>query len=456
MQFLATLLNNLAYLNSIPLAGGLVWFGLAGLLGVALFNWRKYHIAWNARATRTLVLLAIAVPFTSLFLGLEFSTASTLPVPGVPEEPAGSTMMLFSAVPWILAGGLLGPFAAAGLGILSGLLRGVWDTHSLFTMLDFGIIGILFAVTSRQRYRTFIYRLLRQPLVSALLLTLVHAVLFVLSALFTVSTSPSVTGRLDYALSNLGVVSLTFAGEMLVAGLLAQVIATVFPNYWGGLSALQPSPAERSIETRFIFGTGTIISILLLTLLVGDWIVAGAAARNLLQDRLQSSAELASHNVPLFLETGQNLVLQIASDPRLQDVNTDIPTVLNERSQSVPYFNHLVVFDVQNKTMLASYPAEPVFQVTGQEQDGLILVQQGVPNQIYTVPPVTAGEAAGVSFLAAIPGTQRVLIGRTYLSTNPYMRSIINNLNSLTEVNGAGRLIADDMIVYDSQPAQNW
>ena len=456
MQPVWTLLTKLRYLNPIPPAGWLVWLGLAGLLGVALFNWRKYHIQWNARATWTLVALIIAVPLTSLLFGVEFSTGSTLPVPGRPEEPQGSTMMLFSAIPWILAGGLLGPFASAGLGMFSGLLRGIWDTHSLFTMLEFGLLGIVFAVANRQRYRTLMYRLLRQPLARALSLTLIHAVLFVMSALFTVSPSSSVIGRLDYALSNLGVVSLTFAGEMLIAGITAQVIAMIFPNYWGGLGMLQPSPSERSIETRFIFGAGTIISVLLITLLVGDWIVAGAAARRLLQKRLQSSAELASHNVPFFLETGQNLVLQIANDPRLQDADADVSTVLTEHSRSVPYFTHLAIFDEETKTILASYPADAVLQLTRQEEEGLILAQGGVPNQIYTVPPVTAGEAAGVSFLAVIPGTDRVLIGRTYLSANPYTRSIINNLNSLTEVNGAGKLIAEDRIVYHSRADQNW
>ena len=193
--------------------------------------------------------------------------------------------------------------------MLSGLIRGIWDTHSLFTVIDLGLMGTLFAVANRQRYRTFIYRLLRQPLVSALSLTLVHALLFVLSAFFTVSTTASVTERLDYALSNFGVVSMAFGGEMLVAGLVAQVIALAFPARWGELGMLQPSPSEKSIETRFIYGTGTIISILLITLLVGDWIVAGTAARNLLRDRLQSSAELAAQNVPFFLETGQNLAI---------------------------------------------------------------------------------------------------------------------------------------------------
>src|SRR5512134_2328019 len=179
MQFVPTLLDNIAYLNPIPFAGWLVWLGLAGLLGIALFNWRKYHIEWNARATWILGALLIATPLTALFLGVEFPAASTLPVPGVPEEPAGSTMMIFSAVPWILAGGLLGPIAAAGLGMLSGLIRGVWDTHSLFTVLDLGLMAIMFAVANQQRYRTILYRLLRQPLISALSLILAHAALYV-------------------------------------------------------------------------------------------------------------------------------------------------------------------------------------------------------------------------------------------------------------------------------------
>ncbi|MGZ9236092.1 MAG: HAMP domain-containing protein, partial [Anaerolineales bacterium] len=313
-----------------------------------------------------------------------------------------------------------------------------------------------FAVASQQRYRTFFYRLLRQPLISALLLVLPHAALYVLSAVFTISTSTSVSGRLDYALSNLGVVSLTFAGEMLVAGIVAQIIAVVFRNRWGGLGMLRPSPAERSIETRFIFGAGTIISILLLTLLIGDWVVAGAAARNLMQDRLRSSAESAAQNVPFFLETGQNLALQIANDPRLQDSNADVTSVLSERSQAVPYFSQLVLFDMQTNTALAIYPPGPGFQITPPEEEGLSLAKQGVPNQIYTVPPVTEGEAAGVSFLAVVPGAERVLIGRTYLSSNPYTRSLISNLNSLAGVNGTGMLVADSVILYHSQPAQNW
>ena len=456
MQFLATLLTNLAYLSPLSLAGWMAFLGFLGLLAVALLSWRKYQPDWTARSWGLLIALIVATPITALFLGLEIPTGSALPIPGLPEDPPGSTMMIFSALPWTLAGGLLGPFAAAGIGMLSGLIRGVWDTHSLFTVIDLGLMGGLFAVANQQRYRTFIFRLLRQPLVSALSLVLIHALLFVFNAFFTGATTASATERLDYALSNLGVMSLAFGGEMLIAGLTAQIISAAYPAYWGGRGLLQPSPAEKSIETRFISGTGTIISLLLITLLIGDWVVAGRAARNLLRDRLESSAELASQNVPFFLETGQNLASQIASDPRLQDPAADVPAVLGERIQSIAFFNQLVIVDASTHAVTALYPPDSAFQITRAEDDGLDLAQMGVANQIYTVPPLAEGEAAGTSFFSAIPQTQLVLIGRTYLGANPYTSSLVNNLNSLSEVNGEGLLIADGVVIYDSQGTRTW
>ncbi|HEY5731414.1 MAG TPA: ATP-binding protein [Anaerolineales bacterium] len=454
MQFLVSLLTNLPYINPIPLAGWLVWAGFGGLLGLALYNWRKYQTKWNGRAWGTFSILFVAGVVASLFFGLEFSNFA-LPVPGLPEEPPGSTLMIFSAVPWALAGGWLGPVTAAALGMVSGLLRGVWDTHTLYTVLDLGLMGALFAVAVRQKYRTPLYRLLRQPLAAALSLILVHLIVFVFSAFFSVSTFASVTERLDYALSNAGTVALAFGGEMLVAGLVAQVFAIAYPTQWGGLGQLQPSPSEKSIETRFVSGAGAIISILLVTLLLGDWVIAGQAARALLEERLASVAQVGSQSVPLFLEAGQNLAGQIASDPQLNEGSSDLRVVLGRQIQSVPYFNQLILYDLQSNSILASYPAEFSPQLTAQEEMGIVLSAQGVPNQLYSIPPDEAGGDARISFLAALPGAGRVLIARTDLQTNPYMRSLVNNLNSLQDLNGAGLLVDDQgIILYHPQASQ--
>jgi len=454
MQFIAPLLNNLAYLNPISLAGWSVWLGLAGLLGVALYTWRGYQLKMDARSWGIISGLIFITVIANLLIGVEFSSGSSLPVPGLPEKAPGATLMLFSAIAWTLAGGLFGPFVAAALGMVGGLLRAVWDTHSLFTLIEFGLLGAVFSAAIRQRYRTPFYGLLRQPLFSALVLTVVHAVLFVVGAFFTVSAFATATERLDYAISNAGVAYLTFAGEMFVAGLVAQVIAVAFPANWGGVGTLQPSPAERSIETRFVSGTGTIILLLLVTLLIGDWIIAGRAARGLLRDSLKNVAQVSAQSIPSFFETGQNLAAQIASDPQLMTTaDPDMPILLGAKAQVIPYFNQMALYDLQTASVIASYPPDSNIQITPDEETGIALVSQGVPNQMYAIPPDETGSAR-ISFLAAVPNSARVLIGRTAIESNPYMRALINNLDSLETMNGTGALVDDQgIIIYHSQPA---
>lgn len=454
MQFVATLLNRLAYFEPASLAGWLVWAGLAGLLAVSLYSWRSYHPKLNRRARWILFTLAAFTPAAALFMGLEFQTGASLPVPGIPAEAPGSTAMLFSALPWTLAGGLLGPFAGAAVGAFSGLLRGMWDTHSVFSILEFGILGAVFAVSTRQKYRTPFFRLLRQPLFNILLLSMIHALFFILSAFFTASAAASAAERLDYAFSNSGAAALTFGIEMLIAGFAAQILATVLPHVWGGAGSLQPSPAERSIETRFVSGAGTIISILLILLLLGNWIVAGSAARKLLEDRLAGAAQVSAQSIPYFLEAGQNLSSQIASDARLaQTADAELTAFLGGQIRSVPFFTQLAVLDVASNSLIASYPPEQPFQLTAPEQTGIPLVS-GIQNQMYAIPPAAPGESARVSFLAAIPNTTRALVARTDFASNPYLRPLIENLNALQTMNGAG-IVLDEQgtILYHPQSA---
>ena len=55
-----------------------------------------------------------------------------------------------------------------------------------------------------------------------------------------------------------------------------------------------------------MYATGTFIIALLLTLLIGDWLVAGQAANGLLKDRLASTAQAAAQNVPFFLDPAES------------------------------------------------------------------------------------------------------------------------------------------------------
>ncbi len=465
MEFIFTLLAGIAFPAPPTLAGWFVWVCLLGVVVYALYHWRGYQPAWKGREWGIFVVFFILIPITTLFIGLRLTSASARPMPNVPADAPGSALMVFSAIPWLLGGGLLGPFGAAGLGAFAGLLRGAWDTYSLFSIIELAFMGTWFAASMRQRYRTPAYKLLRQPIVGALLLIPFHLLFYVISAMFTqwgVDASSPATARLDFALSNAGVVTLAFGGEMLVGGIVAQVISMAFPARWGGKQPLQPSPGEKSLESRFIFAVGTFISLLLLTLLIGDWVVAGRAARDMLEDRLSSAGESASQSVPFFLETGQNLAVQLASEPRLLFTTGDeLKSIIGLRIKAVPYFDQIFVLDVRNNDLLAGYPDAVVsdFKLFPDEETGILLASNGVLTQIYSIPPSSVGDVSRVSFLVAIVDSfgqvQRVLIGRTTLETNPLTLPLIESIDHMVGLGGTGFLLNENnRIIYHSDPSQ--
>ena len=452
MSFLSPILETPPFLTLLTPSGWVVWFFLLGITGYSLYAWRRYRRAWKGREWGIFFGLLVLAPIAVLLIGLRISPSNALPPPGVPIDEFGAALLPLAGLPWILAGGLLGPFGAALLGGLTGLLRGVWDTHSLFTVLELAILSGLYSVAVRQRYRTLLFRVLRQPMVAGLILVPLRAVLYLVGAYFSISGDATV--RLDYALSNLGVVMLAFAGEMLVAGLVAQILSMASPALWGGKEEDQPSPAERSLEGRFMFGSGVFILLLLVTILIGDWIVAGNAARRMLRERLSSTAEMSAQSVPFFLETGQILAEQLAGNPLiLETVNPELSAFLGEQIQSAPYFDQILVLDAANRSVLGCYPASGC-QSSGlflEEDAGIDFALNEVPTQMYSIPPAEAGGVARVSFIVAIKDgvgqTQRILLARTDLGINPLTQPLIQSLSNMSEMRGTGILLDGDGII---------
>ena len=467
MNFFFTLIAGIAFPAPPTLAGWVVWVLLLGALVYSLTSWRVYQPEWTRREWGIFTALFILIPITSLFIGLRLTSASTRPLPGLPAEATGSALMFFSAIPWILGGGLLGPIGGAVLGAFAGLLRGVWDTYSFFSILEFALMGAWFAANNRQQYRTVAYRWLRQPLIGVLLLIPLHLFFHIISSLFTqwgVDISAPVTARLDLAISNSSDVTLAFSAEMLVAGVAAQILSSVVPYLWGSKLPLQPSPGEKSLRSRFIFSAGIFILLLLVTLLIGDWVVAGRAAREMLADRLASAGNFAAQSVPFFLETGQNLAVQLASEPPLLDTGGDeLRAFLGSRIKTFPYFDQLLVLNADDKTLVADYPnttdgTSP--RLHPDEISGMSLASNGVLTQIYSIPTNSAVATSRVSFMAAILDSsgqvQRVLIGRTTLETNPLTLSLIESIDHMRDLGGTGLLLDENnRIIYSSEISQS-
>jgi signal transduction histidine kinase/HAMP domain-containing protein len=433
------------------IVGWLGWFVFLGLVIGLTRSWRQIQLPWDGRSWGIFAALFILAILSTLIFGIRFPVGTALPQPNLPLNPRGPALMFLSALPIMLAGGLLGPIAAAILGFLAGILRFFWDTHSIFTSLELALIGILFSIAVRQRYRTPLFSLLREPLAVAFVLAFIYVPVFIIDSFL--ASSGAMEDRLIYALSGLANSVFARGGELILAGLFAQVLVFAFPAPWGRRLPLQPSPVERSLEARFLFGTGTLIILLLLALLVGDWVVAGKAARDMLHNRLKGTAELASQSVPFFLETGQNLAVQISQRPELVTTSgAELTAALGQQIRAVPYFNQLIVFD-SAKRVVGAYPSvgDLSLNLSPDENNGLDLAFGEVLSQSYSIPPSQQGQPARVSFIIAMldsatgqPG--RALVARTDLATNPFTQPLITSLKSISEpeLGGSGILLDEN------------
>ena len=434
------------------LVGWSVLVGLGVLLLVLV--WRFQHLTPKGTSRRWLIFVALLVitPFSSIFIGLQLPVENALTLPGTPLLPENPILMLFSALPWILAAGFLGPFPTALLAGLSGGIISYFYGHSPFIPLNYALVGVLFSTTVRQRYRTTIYRVLSRPLAAGLTVSLLYPLLYLLTTVFIVSGSVSV--GLDYAFSHLQGISLVFAGQILVGALLAEVIALSWSRAWYGTDQLEPSPAERSLESRLVYRIFPLVLILMIFLMTGDWIVANNTARTMLEDRMRNTASAAADSFPFFLETGQNLILQISENEGFltSALNEDLVLVLVDNLNKEPFFNQLTILD-GNGDSLAGYPESTLQDTfpTPDEMLGIELAQKGVGFQMYSLPPKVNDTAGGLVFIATIQdetgAVQRILLGRTRLSENPFTQPIINNLLSLTDIDGAGMLVDETGLI---------
>jgi hypothetical protein len=162
MDIESTLFTNPSYIEQPQgLIGWLGWLVFLGGVVFLLWRWLPYNKKWGGVQWGIFIALLILLPLTNLFLAVRLPAGLALPPPGRPVDPLGPAVVFFAALPWVLAAGLLGPAPAAVLGLISGLLMALWDTHSPFTFLEFALLAALLGVCFHQRYRTLAYRWLR-------------------------------------------------------------------------------------------------------------------------------------------------------------------------------------------------------------------------------------------------------------------------------------------------------
>ena len=436
--------------------GWLGWIIMAGCLVWGLRHWWESLEPLRSRWWIGVLLLVLTPAFVGFF-GIRLP-GEVQPMPEMPLELLPPALMFMAALPWVLAAGLLGPLPAVILALFSGLILALFETRSPFTPLELGLVALLFSAAIRQNYRTRFFRLLRHPLAAALLVVVAYIPIIIIATLF--STNETLAVRMDYAFTQVWLILAARSGELIIAALVAEMISAVRPDIWGRRRPLVPSPSESSIQARFFYGTVPLVGLLVLTLIVGDWLVAGKAAERMIRERLSSTAKVAAESLPYFLETGQNLIVTLATPDLTDATASEVPEMLAARLRSVPYFHQLFLFDASGRPV-SGHPVRDVgrYQLTGDETNGIDLAVKGVSTQVYVVPPPVNNTSAQISFIATIRDTDGlvggVLLGRTDIGINPFIQPAIQALAGVSELEGEGMLLNEDgIILYHPQSSR--
>ncbi len=454
-MIVGTLLKNIPYIDMpYHLIGWLGWFGLAVCLFFGLRN--KFQFISSKKFWTLFALLAVFAILTTLFIGLQLPWKSTLPLPNITRESSSPTIMLFAAIPLIMAAGTLGYWPAAAIGLISGLVAAFWNTHNLFTPLETAGLALLIAYAIRQNYRSKLFRWLRKPIGAAIAVAFIAIPIFLVTTFF--STNGALAERLDYALTQSWISMVVNAAQIMIAGFILDLALVTKIKYWIQFKSYIPSPYETGLQDKVFYIALPIVFVLLVTLAVADWVVAGKAAQRLMESRLRSAAEIASENMPSIIDTGQGILIDMVGDNFLIDNSPTTQEILQSKMRMIPFFTEFYLFDLTGAPVtgypdgsLASYLPSP------EEQAAVNFALNGVSIQNYVISPVPGETTAQIAFIAAIPdeyGMPRgVIAARTDLGVNLLTQPVIAAMQDIQKSGGEGVILDEDnRILYHNNP----
>ncbi|MCC7358984.1 MAG: HAMP domain-containing protein [Anaerolineales bacterium] len=402
-------------------------------------------------------LLALAV-----FLGQTFLVrvpANILPPPGVPVAPQRPALALFVLLPVFLAGGWLGTGPALLVGLAAGLSRAIWETYSVITPFEYALLALLSGWALRQDYRDWPARLLRQPLFIGLFFGAL-AWLLLIPSYFAYAPSADLTAW-DYVWSQVLAALPVYFGECALAGLLAALARLGLPAWWIERRVLRPPPYLSSLTRKLLFVLLPVFVFAIGLLFWANIRTATSVSTDLMVGQMAAAADSAGRGIPFFIQTGQNLIANIAAQSTLQTAPREEQVAyLSTSIRAVPYFRQLTFYD-PTLTPVAGYPADRdvIPPLLAAEQQMVTLALAGIPQNavLYPANPLDPVDAVFALPVLAAPGGDLVgvLVGHADLANNPVMASVTNSLQGLAGGLGQGFIVDErGIVIYHPDPTR--
>jgi PAS domain S-box-containing protein len=424
------------------------WFLWLAVL-VALVVWKRDRdFKLNRRSLAWLALLSILILVLTPFFGIPVGEATG-------TQPH---LMFLAAVPWLIAGGVLGLVPSMLLAGSSGLLLAYLDTHQFFTPLLFMTAAAIFSLAVRQRYDSPGYRLLRFPLAAAAASALALLPLTFIAGLL--NAGGDLAARSIEAAGRFPADYLSLAGMLLIGGAVCVLVRALAGEAWVNPAASDLESAPQSMTLRYTVIVIPLALVLVFVLVSGQWSRIQAATRRSLVGELTSAADTSAEGLVRFVQSGDQTILQLASDPRLSSAAPEsLPAVLESLHAGAPVFDRLALLDM-NGSLRAAYP--PLNQGESVALPGdmqtLLAANGGASVRHVAQPSASGASSAVIGFVAPLSNPDSAVVGALWggvdLANSPDIQPYLYGVQDVQAAGGQIRWVdASGSIVYDSSAA---
>ncbi|MGC9468862.1 MAG: ATP-binding protein [Anaerolineae bacterium] len=431
---------SLEFPPSIP--GLLLMLGYLVLFGYSLWRHRDELMALELKSWLIFAALVVLIPPMHRFMVVRWGRELVIP-PGPMNIPPFISTISLPAVGLIAAiAYLLGPAPALLASLVGGL---TWARYAplIFTdVLALSMWGYLVGALLHQHYRGDIFKVLRQPVASVTLASLITVLLLSLSRL-------AATSLID-GLRIIDFIVVLWRNELPLwlivgAGLGAVLqLVTLNPAWRLPERPEVPSFYSRSLSAQFMV---VALPLVILSMLFSVMAVTNRSvslARDQSLDEMRRNAAIAGRNIQQFYLTGRNLIQAFSREPQLLSNDPEVrQKTLDIALRVVPYFQQLLLVQESGGkfNVVAAAPAGSLEPPLTQEEInslrtlkmvGLGTQETGI-TQLFLEEdnPVSGYSVMGTVSPGGLVGTAEpewYLVGRAFVEAHPDMKAALSAL----------------------------
>jgi len=437
MDFVISLLGERFYIG-FP-SDLLGWVGLVLLVAGIVWLLKFMRNTFRPPTTKGWLLfsgLIAVLPFLNIFFCLRFPGLVGI-TESVVDSSTVPTVILFSALPWMIAAGFLEVIPAFFLGVMSGIVLALAQTHSIVTIPEISLICLVFTFMIRQGFRSKPFSFIRRPI--GAVLTLIPFVV-IIHQFVLISANATSALHMDFTTGRSWWYSAALAAELMIAGGIGEVLSRVFTADWYKPKKLSPSPMENSLRTRFIMIIAPLLILVVAALLIGGWETASIASRQIVTEQLNTASQSIRSVIPTMMAVGSRVISSQANPDLLDGDTTELGERLDGIVSQYGFFEEVIVFNDQ-RTVMANRPSGTSAALTSYETAGLDTASVTL-GMTTVITPAGINGIGFITFIQAILGENNqiagYLIGRTSVYSNPLTQA---SLAGLSEFETDGGLV---------------